>query len=118
MKSDIMECKTSSSDNEIIAFFQNMVTENKYATTDCDLDYKTVMEHLSATAAKLNKSASISVFGSPKLISKFTEHICKSQSKIGSVDLDTATAVTYDNRVYRFISTDKMRDNDSLIIIP
>lgn len=62
----------------------------------------------------------ISVFGRPDLIRKITptEYSYQTPSNIGPVALEfTKTVCTADKRVYQFISSDKLRDNNNLIII-
>ena len=62
----------------------------------------------------------ITVFGDPDLVRKITptEYSYQTPSSIGPVDLDyTRTVVTSDKRVYQFIGTDKLRWNDTLIIL-
>lgn len=62
----------------------------------------------------------ISVVGRPDLIRKITptQYTYQTPSAIGPVELDfKKTVVTSDKRIYQFISTNKMRDNNNLIII-
>lgn len=62
----------------------------------------------------------ITVFGDPDLIRKITpvEYSYQTPQSIGPVDLDyRRTVVTSDKRVYQFIGSDKMRWNDTLVVI-
>lgn len=62
----------------------------------------------------------ITVFGDPDLIRKITptEYSYTTPSNIGPVELDyKRTVVTSDKRVYQFIGSDKMRWNDTLVIL-
>ena len=62
----------------------------------------------------------ITIFGDPDLVRKITpvEYSYTTPSSIGPVDLDyKRTVVTSDKRVYQFIGSDKMRWNDTLIVI-
>ena len=62
----------------------------------------------------------ITVFGDPDLIRKITptSYSYTTPANIGPVELDyKRTVVTSDKRVYQFIGSDKLRWNDSLIVI-
>lgn len=62
----------------------------------------------------------VTVFGDPDLIRKITptEYNYATPSNIGPVELDyKRTVVTSDKRVYQFIGSDKMRWNDTLVIL-
>lgn len=65
-------------------------------------------------------NVTITVVGRAELIRKITpqEYTYQSPASIGPVDLDyVQTVVTSSRRVYTFMSSDKMRDNNNLIII-
>lgn len=65
-------------------------------------------------------NVSITVVGRPELIRKITptSYTYQSPSSIGAVDLDfVKTVVTSDKREYLFMSSDKMRNNNNLIVI-
>ena len=67
-----------------------------------------------------DENMTITVFGRPDLIRKITptEYTYQTPSAIGPVKLDyTKTVVTSDKRVYQFISSQKLRNNNTLIII-
>jgi hypothetical protein len=62
----------------------------------------------------------ISVFGRPDLIRKITptEYTYETPANIGPATLDfKKTVVSSDNRVYQFISSDKLRDNNNMIVV-
>ena len=62
----------------------------------------------------------ITVFGDPDLIRKITptSYSYTTPANVGPVELDyKRTVVTSDRRVYQFIGSDKLRWNDSLIIL-
>jgi hypothetical protein len=62
----------------------------------------------------------VSVVGRAELIRKITptDYTYQSPSNIGPVEIDfVKTVVTSDKRVYTFMSSDKMRDNNNLIVI-
>ena len=65
-------------------------------------------------------NVTITVVGRAGLIRKLTptDYTYQSPSNIGPVELDfVKTVVTSDKRVYTFMSSDKMRDNNNLIVI-
>ena len=67
-----------------------------------------------------DENMTIAVIGRPDLIRKVTptQYIYQSPSSIGPVELEfTKTVVTSDKRVYEFISTAKMSDNNNLIVV-
>lgn len=62
----------------------------------------------------------ITVFGRPDLIRKITptEYTYQTPSSIGPIDLNfTKTVTTSDKRVYQFISSQKITDDDLIIIL-
>lgn len=62
----------------------------------------------------------ITIFGDPDLIRKITpvEYSYTTPNSIGAVDLDyKRTVVTSDKRIYQFIGSDKLRWNDTLIVL-
>ena len=62
----------------------------------------------------------ITIFGNPDLVRKITpvEYSYTTPNSIGAVDLDyKRTVVTSDKRIYQFIGSDKMRWNDTLVVI-
>ena len=62
----------------------------------------------------------ISVIGRPGIIRQITptEYTYQTDANLGPIELDfKKTVVTSDNRVYNFISSDKLFDNDQLIVL-
>lgn len=67
-----------------------------------------------------DENMTITVIGRPDLIRKITptQNAYQTPSAIGPVELEfKKTVVTSDKRVYQFMSTSKMRDNNNLIVI-
>jgi len=87
--------------------------------------HKTFMDALDTHVTSLfqvlnDPNMTITIFGRPDLIRKITptEYTYQSPSSIGPVELDfVKTITTSDKRTYQFISSDKMRGNNNLIII-
>lgn len=96
-----------------------------YALDQVEYRHKTFMDALDNYATTLiqvlnDPNVTISVIGAPALIRKITptSYTYQSPSSIGPVELDfTRTVVTSDKRVYNFISSDKLRNNQNLIIV-
>ena len=67
-----------------------------------------------------DENMTISVFGRPDIIRRITppQYTFATPSNIGPVELDfKRTVVTSERRVYNFISTQKMRNNNNLIVL-
>ena len=67
-----------------------------------------------------DENMTVAVFGRPELIKRITpqQFTYQTPSNIGPVELDfTRTVVTSEKRVYNFVSTQKMRNNNNLIIL-
>ena len=87
--------------------------------------HKTFMDaldtHVTVLLQVLNDpNMTISVFGRPDLIRKITptDYLYQTPTSVAPVELDfVKTVTTSDKRVYQFIGTDKLRDNNNLIII-
>lgn len=87
--------------------------------------HKTFMDALDTSVTSLiqvlnDPNMTITVIGRPDLIRKITptEYTYQTPSNIGPVELDfVKTITTSDKRVYQFISSDKLRGNNNLIII-
>ncbi len=85
----------------------------------------TFMEHLDRHVLKLTYALNdpnmvVSIFGNPDIINRITpvEYTYQTPGQIGPMELDfQKTVVTSHKRVYQFISSDKMRDTDELIVI-
>jgi len=85
----------------------------------------TFMEHLDRHVLKLTYALNdpnmvVTVFGNPDIINRLTpvEYTYQTPGQIGPMELDfQKTVCTSHKRVYQFISSDKMRDTDELIVI-
>ena len=85
----------------------------------------TFMEHLDRHVLKLTYALNdpnmvVTIFGNPDIINRITpvEYTYQTPGQIGPMELDfQKTVVTSHKRVYQFISSDKMRDTDELIVI-
>lgn len=85
----------------------------------------TFMEHLDRHVLKLTQALNdpnmvVTIFGNPDIINRLTpvEYTYQTPGQIGPMELDfQKTVCTSHKRVYQFISSDKMRDSDELIII-
>lgn len=87
--------------------------------------YETFMDYLDTQVTTMlqvlnDENVTISIFGRPELIRKITptEYSYVTPSNIGPVMLDYKKVVkTSDNRIYQFISSNKLRNDNNLIII-
>lgn len=87
--------------------------------------YETFMDYLDTQVTTLlqvlnDENMTISIFGRPELIRKITpkQYTYVTPSNIGPVQLDyQKTVKTTDNRIYQFISSNKLRNDNNLIII-
>ena len=87
--------------------------------------YETFMDYLDTQITTMlqvlnDENVTISIFGRPELIRKITPKTYSyvTPSNIGPVMLDyKKTVKTTDNRVYQFISSNKLRNDNNLIII-
>lgn len=85
----------------------------------------TFMEHLDRHVLKLVQALNdpnmvVTVFGNPDIINRITpvEYSYQTPGQIGPMELDfQKTVVTSHKRVYQFISSDKMRNTDELIVV-
>lgn len=85
----------------------------------------TFMEHLDRHVLKLTYALNdpnmvVTIFGNPDIINRITpvEYSYQTPGQIGPMELDyQKTVVTSHKRVYQFISSDKMRHTDELIVI-
>jgi len=96
-----------------------------YALDHVEWRHKTFFDYLDTHVTKLlqvlnDPNMTVTVFGRPDLIRKITptEYTYQSPSAIGPVELDfVKTVTTSDKRVYQFISSQKMKGSDNLIIV-
>ena len=87
--------------------------------------YETFMDNLDTQVTTLlqvlnDENMTVTIFGRPELIRKITpkEYTYATPSSIGPVMLDyKKTVKTSDNRIYQFISSNKLRNDNNLIII-
>lgn len=67
-----------------------------------------------------DENMTIAIFGRPDLIRRIApqQYTYQTASNIGPVELDfTRTVVTSEHRVYNFISTNKMRNNNNFVVL-
>ena len=87
--------------------------------------YETFMDYLDTQVTYLlqvlnDENMTVTIFGRPELIRKITpkEYTYTTPPNIGPVILDyKKTVKTSDNRIYQFISSNKLRNDNNLIII-
>lgn len=123
--------------NELDESFLRMPAANKlaevfdfappegYALDQVEYRHKTFMDALDSYAQTMiqvlnDPNITISVIGNPAIIRKITptSYTYQAPSSIGPVELDfSRTVVTSDKRVYNFVSSDKLRNNQNLIIL-
>ena len=75
---------------------------------------------LKLTYALNDPNMTVSIFGNPDIVNRITpvEYTYQTPGQIGPMELDfQKTVCTSHKRVYQFISSDKMRDTDELIIV-
>lgn len=83
------------------------------------------MEHLDRHVTKLTYALNdpnmvVTIFGNPDIVSRITpvDYTYQTPGQIGPMELDyQKTVCTSNKRVYQFISSDKLRDRDDLIVI-
>ena len=96
-----------------------------YALDPIEWRYKTFMDALDTHVTQLfhvlnDPNMTINIIGRDDLIRKITptDYTYQTPSSIGPVELDfVKTVVTSDKRTYQFISSDKLRDSNNLMII-
>lgn len=112
-------------ENSKIASTFDFAPREGYFADHIEWRYKTFMDYLDTQMTTLfqvlnDPNMTISIIGRPELIRKLTptEYTYQTPSSIGPVELDyVKTVTTSDKRVYQFISSDKLRNNNNLIII-
>lgn len=115
---------TMPAENKIGRQFDFAPSQN-YAFDPIEWRHKTFMDALDTHATQLfhvlnDPNMTINIIGRDDLIRKITptEYTYQSPSSIGPVELDfVKTVVTSDKRTYQFISSDKLRDSNNLMII-
>lgn len=111
-------------DCKIGRYFDFAPTLN-YALDPLEWRYKMFMDALDTHVTQLlhvlnDPNMTISVVGRDDLIRKITptEYTYQTPSAIGPVELDfVKTVVTSDKRTYQFVSSDKFRDSNNLMIL-
>lgn len=99
-----------------------------YFDTHIDWREKTFMDYLDTVVTSLlqvlnDPNMTITVIGRPDIIRKITpttsySSIQTTPAEVGPIQLDyVKTVVTSGKRVYQFLSSDKLRGNDNLIIL-
>lgn len=96
-----------------------------YALDPLEWRYKMFMDAMDTHVTQLlhvlnDPNMTISVIGRDDLIRKITptEYTYQTPTNIGPVELDfVKTVVTSDRRTYQFISSDKLRDTNNLIVL-
>ena len=103
----------------------NFAPRAGYAMDHIQWRRDTFMEHLDRHVQKLtyalnDPNMTVTIFGNPDIINRLTpvEYTYQTPGQIGPMELDyQKTVVTSHKRVYQFISSDKMRNSDELIVI-
>lgn len=111
-------------DSKIARTFDFAPSQN-YSGDPIEWRHKTFMDAMDTHVTHLlhvlnDPNMTINIIGRDDLIRKITptEYTYQSPSNIGPVQLDfVKTVVTSDKRTYQFLSSDKMRDTNNLIII-
>ena len=115
---------TMPADSKIGRTFDFAPSQN-YALDPIEWRHKTFMDSLDTHATQLlhvlnDPNVTFNIIGRDDLIRKITptDYTYQSPSSIGPVQLDfVKTVVTSDKRTYQFISSDKLRDSNNLMII-
>ena len=111
-------------DSKIARSFDFAPTQG-YALDPIEWRNKTFMDSLDTHVTQLlhvlnDPNVTVNIIGRDDLIRKITpiEYTYQSPSNIGPVELDfVKTVVTSDKRIYQFMSADKLRDCNNLMII-
>jgi hypothetical protein len=125
IKENLDESFLTISDSEKIAKAFDFAPREGYALDHVEWRYKTFMDALDTHVSYLlqvirDPNMTINIIGRPDLIRKIkpTEPVYSSPANIGPIQLNHTRTVTTDgNRVYQFISSDKLTNDNNLIII-
>lgn len=125
IKSELDQSFVNLPDTNRIASTFDFAPREGYYSDHIEWRRKTFMEALDSYVTSMlqvlnDPNMTISVIGQSDLIRKITptEYNYMTPSNIGPVELDYVKTVTSsDKRVYQFISSDKMRGNNNLIIL-
>lgn len=112
-------------DTSKIARVFDFAPREGYALDHVEWRHRTFMDaldtHITFLLQVLNDpNMTITVIGRADLVRKITptDYVYQTPSSIGPVELDfVKTITTSDKRTYQFIASDKLRDNNNLIII-
>ena len=111
--------------NKISSAF-NFVPPDGFLGSHITWRYETFMDHLDTQVTNLlqilnDENMTVTIFGRPELIRKITpkQYTYSTPASIGPVMLDYKKTIvnTSDNRVYQFISSNKLRNDNNLIVI-
>jgi len=113
------------SNQKVAGAFDFVPPQGSYMASHVSWRQETFMDYLDTQVTYMlqvlnDENMSITVFGRPELIKKITprEYTYSTPSSIGPIELDyKKTIVTGEKRIYQFISSQKMRDNNNLIVI-
>ena len=113
-------------DEQKIARSFDFAPSQNYALDPITWRHQTFMDSLDTHVTQLlhylnDPNITFNIIGRDDLIRKITptDYTYQSPSSIGPVELDfVKTVVTSDKRTYQFISSDKLRDSNNLMIIP
>ncbi len=103
----------------------DFVPENNYMGSHVAWRYETFMDYFDLKTTYMlqvlnDENVTFTIFGSPALIRRLTptNYNYATPSNIGPVMLDyKKTITTSDNRVYQFVSSNKLRNDNTLIVI-
>lgn len=103
----------------------NFIPPDNFLGSHVTWRYETFMDKLDTCVTTMlqvlnDENVTVSIFGRPELIRKITpkEYTYTTPASIGPVMLDyKKTVKTSDNRIYQFISSNKLRNDNNLIII-
>ena len=103
----------------------DFVPESNYMGSHVAWRYETFMDFFDLKATYMlqvlnDENVTFSIFGSPAVIRRLTptNYMYSTPSNIGPVMLDyKKTIATSDNRVYQFVSSNKLRNDNTLIVI-
>lgn len=103
----------------------DMAPREGYALDHVEWRHKTFMDALDTYVTNMvqvlnDPNVTVTVIGRPDIIRKLTptEYTYQTPSSIGPVELDfVKTVTTSDKRVYSFISSDKLRGTNDLIVL-
>lgn len=125
IKENLDESFVTTPDSDKFAKAFDFAPRDGYALDHVEWRHKTFMDALDTHVSFLlqvirDPNMTINIIGRPDLIRKIkpSEPVYSSPSNIGPVQLDFTRTITTDgNRVYQFISSDKLTNDNNLIVI-